>query len=166
MDALDYVFQTALTVTAVLLTFVLVRSHDNKKYKKERINKLDDFIKNIIIELEYNKRILEEPDGSVNKYHYVRDYYFKSSLSSGLIHLVKNDVVQKLLPMTYHELNMYKETPSRIKYNLTLHMQVGSSPKNFDMDDEVKVMDDMRVRLIKQIKLIVDELKKSINDKK
>ena len=159
MDYLQYIVQTSITIGAVLLTFILVRLHDSKQYKKERKDKLDDFIKNVIIELEYNKRILDTTDKTINKYHYVRDYYFRSSLSSGLIHLIKNDTVQKLLPMIYHELEMYKETPLRIRNNLMLHIQAGSQPENFNMNEEVEIMDDMRIGIIKNIKLVIAELK-------
>ncbi len=163
MDWINYIVQAIITISAVLLTFILVRLHDKKQYKNEREDRLDDFVKNIVLELEYNKGVLESEQDKLNKYHYVRDYYFRSSLNSGLIHLVKNDTIQKFLPSIYHELEMYKETPIRIRERLMFISQLDQMSKKNDVEKEVEIMNTVKIRIVKNIKLILNEFKRIQN---
>ena len=163
----QYVIGMVITVVGVLLGFLLFRYHDSSKQKKERKGKLKSFVKNLIIEIEYNCRILEKhPDVKLYNFHYIRDSYFKSSMNSGLFHLIEHEDIQKLLPMHYHELEMYKNTTKRLKEILSLSLQ--SEHRNMadyqkHEKNELEVAESIRVRSVKNSHYIVKELKKLIS---
>ncbi len=164
---LQYLIGMGTTVVGVLLGFMLFRINDNRNQKKERKGKLKSFVKNLIIEIEYNCRVLEkEPTKQrIANFHYIRDSYFKSSMNSGLFHLIEHEDLQKLLPMHYHELEMYKNTTTRIRaiLSLTLQSEYRDMAKyQKHEDEELSIAESIRKRSIKESHYLVKELKKLI----
>jgi len=163
----QYVIAMASTLVGVFLGFLLFTFHDSSKQKKERKGKLKSFVKNLIIEIEYNRRILDKhTDVKLSNFHYIRDSYFKSSMNSGLFHLIEHEDVQKLLPMHYHELEMYKNTTKRLKEMLSLCLQT----EHLNMSDykkheknELDVAESIRERSVDESYYLVKELNKLIS---